>query len=82
MSAPDIYGVLLVPEEEIVDALKDGAKVELGSLCIFYPHVSSDGADSEADFSVVSHIKRKGIRIRPRRSLSIQMAEVPVEKTD
>ena len=80
MSAPDIYGVLMALENEIIAALKDGAQVELGNLCIFYPSVQSDGVDSEEAFNTVSHIKKKGIRIRAKQKLSHQMAEVSVEK--
>lgn len=80
MSAPDIYGVLMGLEEEIIVALKNGEKVELGNLCIFYPSVQSEGADSEADFNIVRNIKKKGIRIRPKQTLSSQMAQVSVEK--
>ena len=55
-------------------------QVELGNLCIFYPSLQSEGADTEDAFSTVSHIKRKGIRIIPKQSLSNQMSEVSVEK--
>ncbi len=80
MSAADVYGVLMALEEEIISALQDGQQVELGNLCIFYPDLKSDGADSEDAFNASSHIKRKGIRIRPKRVLARQMEDVPVEK--
>ena len=81
MSAPDVYGVLMSLEEEIVAALKDGAQVELGDLCIFYPLLQSDGVDTPEDFNTTSHIKRKSIRIRPKQSLANKMADVPLERT-
>ena len=80
MSAPDVYGVLMALEEEIVTSLKEGARVELGDLCIFYPDLKSEGAESEDAFNAVSHIKRKSIRIRPKQVLARQMEDVPVEK--
>jgi len=80
MSAPDVYGVLMALEEEIIVALQEGANVELGELCIFYPAVQSEGVDNEADFNAAAHITRKTIKIRPKQKLSRQMAEVPVER--
>ena len=80
MSAPDVYGVLMALEEEIIASLKEGAQVELGNLCIFYPDLKSEGAESEDAFNAGSHIKRKSIRVRPKQALSRQMENVPVEK--
>ena len=81
MSAPDIYGVLMALEEEIILALQDGANVELGDLCIFYPVVQSEGVDNEADFNAAAHITRKTIKIRPKQKLSKQMSEISVQRT-
>ncbi len=67
--------------KEIIVALQEGANVELGDLCIFYPAVQIEGVDNEADFNTAAHIKRKTIKIRPKQKLSRQMAEVPVQRT-
>jgi len=80
MSAPDVYGVLMALEEEILVSLQDGAAVELGDLCIFYPAVQSEGVDNAADFNAAAHITRKTIKIGPKQKLSRQMSEVSVEK--
>jgi len=80
MSAADVYGVLMALEEEIIAALKGGSQVELGSLCIFYPDLKGDGAESPDAFNASSHIKRKGIRVRAKQVLARQMEDVPVEK--
>ena len=82
MSAPDTYGVLMGLEEEIRVALRNGAKVVLGDLCILYPALKGDGADTEADYNAASHITGKTVKIRPRKSLRDIMANVPVEKVD
>ena len=82
MSAPDVYGVLMALEEEIIAALKDGAKVELGDLCSFYPVVQSDGVESPDDFNGAKHIKRKSVRVAARQSLVRNMENVSVEKVE
>ncbi len=80
MSGPDVYGVIMALEGEIKTALKSGRAVELGDLCIMYPALDSDGADTEEDFSSTSHITRKKVRIRAKRGLSKTMSDVSVER--
>ena len=81
MGIGDIYGVLLSLEQEIVYAMQDGASVELGDICFFYPTVQSEGVVNASDFNAAVHVKKKGISIRVKRSLGHKMVDVPVQKT-
>ena len=80
MGKADVIGVLTALEEEIIDVLKSGSSVELGGLCTFYPSVKSEGVDSPDDFNAGSHIKKKSISIRAKKSLIDQIQSVSVEK--
>ena len=80
MGIGDIYGVLLSLEQEIVYAMQDGASVELGNICYFYPTVHSEGVENPNDFNAIAHIKKKGINIKVKQSLVHQLADVPVAK--
>ena len=80
MSTPDVFGVLMALEEEVIVALKDGAHVELGNLCILYPTLQCNGADSLEAFNAAGNITAKKIGIRAKKALSNQMANVPLER--
>jgi predicted histone-like DNA-binding protein len=80
MGIGDIHGVLLSLEQEIVYAMEDGASVELGDICFFYPTVQSEGVENASDFNATAHIKKKSIRIKVKQSLGRKIAEVPVQK--
>ncbi len=47
----------------------EGQIVDLDNLCTIYPSISSDGADTEADFNANTHIRKVGVRIRPKANL-------------
>lgn len=82
MGVGDIHGVLLSLEEEIVYALRDGSAVELGNICWLYPAVTGEGVDNPEDFNVISHLKRRRVRVSAKRSLVRQMVDVSVERVE
>ncbi len=82
MGVGDVHGVLLSLEEEIIDVLRDGDSVELGDICMIYPAVNGTGVDNPADFNAAAHITKRGIRIRPRKSLVHKVSDVQVQKVD
>ncbi len=82
MGVGDVHGVLLSLEEEIIDVLRDGDAVELGNICMIYPSIRGTGVDTPEEFNTLSHIKKRRIRITPRRGLVHKIADVPVQQVD
>lgn len=82
MGTGDIYGVLMSLQEEIMDALKQGSSIELGDLCSFYPTIKSEGVENMEDFDAKIHLKKKGVRVSPKKEIKRQMSTVPLEKVE
>lgn len=57
----DVKAVIDAMEYEIVEAVKDGKSVRLGTLGSFRPTISSEGAESEATFAA-NMIKSVNVR--------------------
>ena len=82
MGVADINGVLIALQEEIIDGLKQGASVELGNLCTFYPGIQSEGAESAEAFNAGVNIKRKKVTIRPKQQLKVAIKDASTTKVD
>lgn len=68
MSKADCYGVLIALEHNIINELKDGRIVRLGSLGSYQISVSSIGTWNKKDFKT-KNIKKARILFRPGKGL-------------
>jgi len=68
MTKADCYGVLIALEHNIINELKNGNIVRLGSLGSYQVSVSSDGAPNKKDFKI-KNIKKARILFRPGKKL-------------
>lgn len=57
-SRADIYSIVNVITDALVDVIKLGQRVDLGDLGTFYPAISSVGVLDAKDFNPASHIKK------------------------
>ncbi len=76
----DIIGVLTALGEIVATHLAMGRSVDLLDLCILSPSISSAGANSEEEFNANTHIKKVGVKIRPKRSLVDVVQKAGVER--
>ncbi len=77
----DVYAVLVVLEDVIVEALQNGEIVRLGELGTFQLSLSGKGAVTEEDYNT-SLIKRAKINFRPGLTLAGMLGKLQFSKVD
>ena len=60
--------------------LAEGQSVDVLDLCTLTPTVSTEGAETEADFNMSSHLRKVTVRIRPKKELLEAVRSASLEK--